>query len=395
MLPEDVALGNPTLTALDAGASPEEVMALREATATLVLVGVPGGCSYGSSGEKSTSGGQLSVGIDHVSWAVGKDFLGVNFLSPGAHYLYWSWGPEGGRSGRFIWCSAGAVLAFKWNDSWESLDEVGEEELLRWEETVTNLRVEPHLAPYQRKYHTVWIELTAFVNEAVISRLSPVGRRIRSSLAEYDKLGTFDQGVLHPSTIFFSELPKPKPSTAAYLDQSDVTERLLAAVKKSDLEWSRKFHTLPPGVHPIGLSAEEIGLLGELQFAFVVFLLGQTLEGFEQWKALLLLLSSSPGLAESRPRLVSDFIRVVCGQMQSMPRDLFEDTFLKDSFLKAVLGNIGASWLEAEDATVRSRAIMLQAYFRKAYQIDISTLEDEGDDAPVLLDEEPQFVAFA
>eukprot|EP00494_Astrolonche_serrata_P001249 UN01255 len=53
-------------------------------------------------------------------------------------------------------------------------------------------------------------------------------------------------------------------------------------------------------------------LLGELQFSFVAFMMGQSLEAFMQWKALVsLLLSCSEAPLHTRTQLFVKFIRVI------------------------------------------------------------------------------------
>ena len=50
---------------------------------------------------------------------------------------------------------------------------------------------------------------------------------------------------------------------------------------------------------------------GELQFAFIVFILGEKIEGFEQWKQMVILLAFSDDLTIEQPQILIDFIRKV------------------------------------------------------------------------------------
>ena len=49
---------------------------------------------------------------------------------------------------------------------------------------------------------------------------------------------------------------------------------------------------------------------GELQFAFIVFILGEKIEGFEQWKQMVILLAFSDQLVIEQPQILLDFIRI-------------------------------------------------------------------------------------
>lgn len=59
------------------------------------------------------------------------------------------------------------------------------------------------------------------------------------------------------------------------------------------------------------------GVLGELQYAFVAFVYGQSLDGYAQWKALLcLLLSCERAAVRSRPDLFADFVQTLHAQLR-------------------------------------------------------------------------------
>jgi hypothetical protein len=57
-------------------------------------------------------------------------------------------------------------------------------------------------------------------------------------------------------------------------------------------------------------------LLGELQLAFVTFLLLSSLAAFEQWKALVLLLSSCAAAFRTRPGLLHNFVAALEFQLK-------------------------------------------------------------------------------
>lgn len=54
--------------------------------------------------------------------------------------------------------------------------------------------------------------------------------------------------------------------------------------------------------------SDELSLLGELQFAFVSFLIGQSYDGFDQWKSLLNLFCSCEKAVQTRPTLFAEFV---------------------------------------------------------------------------------------
>ncbi|KAE8666948.1 Detected protein of confused Function [Hibiscus syriacus] len=90
----------------------------------------------------------------------------------------------------------------------------------------------------------------------------------------------------------------------------------------------------------------EESLLGELQFAFIAFLMGQSLEAFMQWKSLVsLLLGCTEAPFHTRSRLFTKFIKVLyyllkhgfqkdCSAGEAGASALLDDSwFSSDSFL--------------------------------------------------------------
>ena len=81
-------------------------------------------------------------------------------------------------------------------------------------------------------------------------------------------------------------------------------------------------------------------MLGELQLAFVQVLLGQNYAGFEQWKALVLMLSSCDEALQQSPELAADLVEVLYYQLHDVPADFFIDPLSKDNFLQLALSNL-------------------------------------------------------
>jgi A1 cistron-splicing factor AAR2 len=58
-----------------------------------------------------------------------------------------------------------------------------------------------------------------------------------------------------------------------------------------------------------------------MQVCFVCFLVGHSLEAFEQWKSLLLLLCSSDDALARQRAVFSNFLTAVSGQLDEVPED--------------------------------------------------------------------------
>lgn len=78
-------------------------------------------------------------------------------------------------------------------------------------------------------------------------------------------------------------------------------------------------------------------LSGELQFAFVCFVVGNVYEGFEHWKCLLALLCRSEEAMGKRKELYLGLIAVLYHQLGEIPPDFFVDIVSQDNFLTSTL----------------------------------------------------------
>lgn len=78
-------------------------------------------------------------------------------------------------------------------------------------------------------------------------------------------------------------------------------------------------------------------LSGELQFAFVCFLLGNAYEGFEHWKNLLGLLCRAEESIQKRKELFLGLISVLYHQLGEIPPDFFVDIVSQNNFLTTTL----------------------------------------------------------
>ncbi|KAL0159001.1 hypothetical protein M9458_047077, partial [Cirrhinus mrigala] len=77
--------------------------------------------------------------------------------------------------------------------------------------------------------------------------------------------------------------------------------------------------------------------VGELQFAFVCFLVGNVYEAFEHWKSLLALLCRSEEAMKERKDLYLGLIAVLYHQLGEIPPDFFVDIVSQNNFLTSTL----------------------------------------------------------
>ncbi|KAG2391308.1 uncharacterized protein HKW66_Vig0129310 [Vigna angularis] len=240
------------------------------------------------------------VAIDTQMFYVGPAFNGIKMIPPGTHFVYYSSSSRDGKEfspivGFFINAGTSEVIVRKWDQQEERLVKVSEEEEERYSQAVKNLEFDRQLGPYNISHYEDWKRLSNFITKNVIERLEPIGGEItveceneivRNSTKipmeeapeKQLKVGNSASSVgkSQRKGCYYTSIPRVvkckgisgQELTSLNLDKTQLLETLLAK----------------------DYGGSEDMLLGELQFTFVVFLMGQSLEAFLQWKSLVSLL---------------------------------------------------------------------------------------------------------
>ncbi|RWW87156.1 hypothetical protein BHE74_00004037, partial [Ensete ventricosum] len=206
----------------------------------------------------------------------------------------------------------------------------------RYSEAVRRLEFDPHLGPYALDRHGEWKQLSNYITQNIIERIVPIGgditiayesglidkvpitvteRRLLEQLKD-SKFSKSEAEGSHRRGCYYTSIPRAvkhkgisgEELTAMNLDKVIIlafapSTKLLEAILMKDY------------------GGEEDSLLGELQFAFVAFMMAQSLEAFLQWKSLTsLLLSCTEAPLRTRTQLFSkhlmQFIRVLYCQLK-------------------------------------------------------------------------------
>ena len=127
-------------------------------------------------------------------------------------------------------------------------------------------------------------------------------------------------------------------------------------------------------------------LLGELQMAFMCFLIGEVYSAFEHWKKLVNIFCSADRFLSKDSQLFLEFIEDLYFQMREVPADFFVDIVSRNNFLTQTLrvffDNIGNC--ENGNIKLKKKCQQLKQYVTQKFQWDF---EDEPDDeAPVIVE---------
>ncbi|XP_042001524.1 protein AAR2 homolog [Salvia splendens] len=263
-------------------------------------------------------------GIDTQMFSVGPNFKGVKMIPPGTHFIYYSSCNREGSEfspiiGFFINASSSEVIVRRWDQKEERLVKVLEEEEDRYSDAVKRLEFDMQLGPYALNQYGDWIHLSNFITKDTLERLEPIGGDItiacesemfsgtsmEKSLAEQLKNSKFSghEKKSQKQGCYYTTVPRVVKQKGIYGE--DITSLNLDKTHLLETILIKEY------------GGDENALLAELQFAFIAFLMGQSLQAFVQWKLLVsLLLGCTESPLRSRSSLFTKFMKVIYYQLK-------------------------------------------------------------------------------
>ncbi|XP_043237426.1 protein AAR2 homolog [Amphibalanus amphitrite] len=328
------------------------------------------------------------VGIDMNVWRTGDKFKGLKMIPPGLHMLHYSAvGKESmaaPRTSFFHFFGEGEILVRKWDPVTETLKEVSDDDKDRIKSNKEEL--DRFLGAFPYDTWKKWYALTSHVSEEIMKRVQPVSEMLCSaSLLEadeeqpkFDAAGSSSEERMLPkmhlksgTELRFTALPSalclenasPEFRTAYSLDSSLRLEKMLEG------------------------SMAPSQLLGELQVAFVSFLVGHVYDAFEHWKKLVHLFCTCDVALRRYPDMFLQLLTCMHYQIQEVPEDFFTDIISKENFLVHTL-HILFTNLEEEDVPtgLRQRGMLFRQHLMQKFKWDFSEEPDEY--APTIVDAE-------
>ncbi|KAJ0100279.1 hypothetical protein Patl1_21327 [Pistacia atlantica] len=343
------------------------------------------------------------VGIDTQVFSVGPAFKGIKMIPPGVHFVFYSSSTRDGKEfspiiGFFVDAGPSEVIVRKWEQQEERLVKVLEDEEERYVQAVRSLEFDRQLGPYNLSQYGDWKRLSNYITKSTIERLEPIGGEItvtsesgmvkntpktsmEKALDEQlraSKFATTDDNS-QKKGCYYTSIPRVikrrgmqgEELTSLNLDKASIyiymnfeAYRTLRILFNFILLLIVGYISIQTQLLESLLIKEyggsEESLLGELQFAFISFLMGQSLEAFLQWKSLVsLLFGCTEAPFHTRSQLFIKFIKVVYYQLKyGLQKDrsgtetgtsaLLDDSWLSaDSFLHHLCKDFFSLVLEA------------------------------------------------
>ncbi|XP_014370310.2 protein AAR2 homolog [Papilio machaon] len=326
--------------------------------ATFVFLGVPKGTVFG---------------IDLKCWRTDEEFRGIRLIPPGMHYIYYASASEteiddvSQRSGFFQYFNENDIIVKMWDKKTEDVSKevVDEHTVERIRENLNN--IDRYLAPYPYDIWSRWHCLTRQISEALAKKLSPEQGIIRSEefhsipdserprgikkskeCSEEEKQKTMEnkEEPSQGSSEHFNKgesSSSPRHSGTRRLSRMTEKERedaMLPNLKPVEGTVMR-FTEIPKNKYPPGSSPMEITkhhldqsytlelmiaqhdeplhIIGELQFAYTIFLIGHYWNGFDHWRNLVVLLCSCEDALDKYRDVFIHFIATIQHQMKELP----------------------------------------------------------------------------
>ncbi len=202
--------------------------------------------------------------------------------------------------------------------------------------------------------------------------------------------------------------------TACFVDLKAVESTLVEAVPRDAHHGSRLTHMMLDKSELLRHLIEDTphyggryaNLLGEMQLAYMMFMLLYSYPALQHWKLLVSIVCSSESYLAAHPNFTSAFMRAFYSQLNFSPVDFFESELSKENFLgpviSALFSSLDGSGVLSSNAFLLEHKKRLFAFLRKKFNLfDGVEMEDSeahggfdsmmslsAEDAPVFVSEE-------
>ncbi|XP_009802816.1 uncharacterized protein LOC107793749 isoform X1 [Nicotiana tabacum] len=267
------------------------------------------------------------IGVDTHMFSTGPNFKGVKMIPPGVHFIYYSSSNREGNEfspivGFFVDASPSEVIVRKWDSKDERFVKLSEEEEERYAQAVKNLEFDRQLGPYALERYGDWKRLSNYITKNTIESIEPIGGEI-TVISESEVVENVPKTAMEKvlaeqlKSSKFSKPVEKSPSKGCYYTSIPRVIKQKGAsgpeLTSMNLDKTQILETILMKQH----GGSDDSLLGELQFAFVAFLMGQSLEAFLQWKLLVsLLLGCTEAPLHTRTQLFTKFVKAIYYQLK-------------------------------------------------------------------------------
>eukprot|EP01080_Neovahlkampfia_damariscottae_P005540 gene5540-9360_t len=315
--------------------------------ATVILLNVPHGFHFG---------------IDYYSYQVTEQFMGFKDIPKGIHFFSYTSDSNVPNTSFFEFLEPGDIKVYEWNTKKEDFETVSKDVENEMTSKFKNNKIYQHVAPYPKEIYKTWCGLSNQISKSLLSKLEPVKKKI---------FPVSDNNSESKYHIYFTKIPNhlslkdktPAEISKMYFDKTEIFETVLT--QKTEKE-----------------------VLGELQFSFILFLIGQNFNGFDQWKKMLNLVCNCDEAIQKHDSFFLNFISVLQFQLETTPDDFFIQDFTSENFLTKCLISFFEIILNQQEKDQKEIVLKQKcSEFKKKMEEKFKiTFEDDIDDLPTIVE---------
>ena len=308
---------------------------------------------------------KMQFGIDLSQWVIGDKFMGIKLIPIGVHYISFSLSEENNafKQGFFIEIEDNKKksknIIREWSPKYETFIKLNDEMDKNYSIGLDNLDFDQFLGNYPYEQIQNWTDLSKFLNTSVINRLQknidmtmcPEIKEDKNNKQENENKNNMQ--IMSYDNIEFTEFYLNQPEYINSLDKSALLEKILSKFKSPN------------------------EFLGEFQYTFILFLIGEVYEALKQWKDIFILITSSEDLINKKnfEKFFCDFIEIIYNQLRLFPDDLMHDVILDNNFLKRYLTNF-LLFEKKEMKNFSKRQKLLKAFVEEKFGYKIKSEEE-------------------
>ena len=310
---------------------------------------------------------KMQFGIDLSQWVIGEKFMGIKLIPIGIHYVSFSLSEENNafKQGFFIEIEEGKNkqknIIREWSTKYETFVKINDEMNKNYSIGLDNLDFDQFLGNYPYEQIQNWNDLTNFLNKDIINKLQKsIDMTMCPGIKEDKNDGKENENenininmqLMTYENIDFTEFFLNQPKYINSLDKSELLEDIFK------LKQPQQF-------------------LGEFQYTFILFLIGEVYEALKQWKDIFILITSSEiSLTKKNyEKFFCDFTEIIYNQLRLFPDDLMHDVILENNFLKRYLTNF-LLYEKKEMKNFTKRQKLLKNFIEEKFGYKIKTEEE-------------------
>lgn len=242
--------------------------------------------------------------------------------------------------------------------------------------------------------------MCSFITKEILFKLEPIKKKISSI---YEGKETEKEKELLKGLTKFEE--KEKNNNNQEINNNNLIENLTKPYF-SIINLNRKPNNIstPNEITKFNLDKSELlnqlllnypndknGILGEFQFSFICFLMGESFDAFDHWKELIKIFCQCDIAMKENPNLFLNFIDIFLNQLKHIPEDFFQDALSENNFLLHCLKQFFELLNDNQILDkLKNKTELLLNYIRKRFgkkffNDSIDYYDENDEDAPIIV----------